>query len=155
MRQSVSQSIVHSPVHGRAQSPGFTRTLDNPERRATPSPCVDVKGLKAITAQRVITSSSSPSALLGIAAIDTEVTTLQKAALERIVAGLGEVSSSIACRFCCGTTLSSPDQVNVVYERSGRNWSSITFPGAEQADVKQLLGVFCCQFWRRWRRGDR
>ena len=102
---------------------------------------MDVKGLKGITAQRVITSSSSPSALLGIAAMDTEVTTLQKAALERIVAGLGEVSSSIACRFCCGTTLSSPDQVNLVYERRGRNWSSITFPGAEQADVQQLLGV--------------
>ena len=61
----------------------------------------------------------------------------------KIVTSLGELARSIACRFCCGNTLtlSSPEHVNIVYEKSGRNWSSITFPGAEQADVQQLLRV--------------
>ena len=75
--------------------------------------------------------------------MDTEVTTLQKASFGKIVTSLGELARSIACRFCCGNTLtlSSPGHVNIVYEKSGRNWSSITFPGAEQADVQQLMGV--------------
>ena len=73
--------------------------------------------------------------------MDTEVTTLQKAALGKIVTSLGELARSIACRFCCGNTLSSPEHVNIVYEKSEKNWSSITFPGAEQADVQQLMGV--------------
>jgi len=75
--------------------------------------------------------------------MDAEVTTLQKAALGKIVTSLGELASTIACRFCCGSTLTlgSPEHVNLVYEKSGRTWSSITFPGAEQADLQQLLGV--------------
>lgn len=76
-----------------------------------------------------------------MAALDTNVTTLQTAALDKIVKNLGELAKSIASRFCCGGTLTSPDQVKLVYENGGIGWSSATFPGAEEMAVQRLLDV--------------
>ena len=72
------------------------------------------------------------------AAPDTGVKSLQKTALDKIVKRLGGLGKSIACRFCCGSTLSSPDHVKLVYE-DGDGFSSIIFPGSEQTAIQQLL----------------
>ena len=69
------------------------------------------------------------------------VASLQTIAMNRIVQSLGERAKSVARVFCCGNTLSSPERVRPVYENSGSNWSSVTFPGTEQTAVQQLLGA--------------
>ena len=71
-----------------------------------------------------------------------EVTSLQTIAVNKIVQSLGERAKSVASVFCCGNTLSSPERVRLACENSGNNWSSVTFPGAEQTAVQQLLGAY-------------
>ena len=67
---------------------------------------------------------------------------------------LGELGSSIASRFCCGSTLSSPEQVNLVYQ-SGDGFPSLLFSWCRansHATANECL--FCCQFLRRVQRSD-
>ena len=71
-----------------------------------------------------------------------EVTSLQTIAVNKIVQSLGERAKSIARVFCCGNTLSSLERVRLACENRGNNWCSVTFPGAEETAVQQLLGAY-------------
>lgn len=73
-----------------------------------------------------------------MAAPGIDVKSLQQTAVDEIVKSLGELGKSIACRFSCGSALSSPDSVEIVYKDSD-GFSSVVFPGAERTAVQQLL----------------
>ena len=79
--------------------------------------------------------------LVRMAALYTETKTLSETATDaEIVKRLGELGRSIASQFCCGSTLSSPEQVNLVYQSSD-GFPSLLFPGVELTAMQQLMSV--------------
>ena len=70
-----------------------------------------------------------------------ERTSLQDLSVSTIVMSLGQQAEGIASRFCCGGTLSLEDDVKLTFEKSGDNWSCITFPVSDQKYLQELLDI--------------
>ena len=66
---------------------------------------------------------------------------LEDLVLSAIVMSLGKQAENIASRFCCGGTLSLEDDVKLTFEKSGDNWSCITFPVSDQKHLQELLDI--------------
>jgi len=137
------------------------------QRKATPSLCAGRQGVKGfsiipITSVSDITSSSSsaPSASFtgysyyGYGRNDPPESSFGRIVM--IVTRLGQVASSIAWRFCCGTTLSSPDQVNFVLREKCQELVEHNVPWCRASGCKAAVGsLLFCQFCRWWRGSER
>ena len=66
---------------------------------------------------------------------------LQDMSEMKIRLSLGQQAQSIASRFCCGGTLSLEDNVKLAFEKSGDDWSCVTFPISDQKYLRELLDV--------------